>query len=55
MFGMYQPALEMEVKRRREILAGSMRAARGASPRTGRVQDTVKFRHVLAALSTILG
>jgi hypothetical protein len=55
MFEMYQTALEMEVKRRREVLAGSMRAARGTSPRIGRVQDTVRFRHLMATLVMLLG
>jgi hypothetical protein len=55
MFEMYPMALEMEVQRRREVLAGSMGTARGRGPRARRVPDTLRFRHVMAALVTFLG
>ncbi len=54
MFEMYESALEMEVERRREVLAGTMRAARGSKPRVGRVPDTLRFRHILAVLTTVV-
>ena len=50
----YETALEMEVERRREILTGSMRAARGLAPMTGRVAGTLRFRHLLAALAATI-
>jgi hypothetical protein len=50
----YETALEMEVERRREVLAGSMRAARGVAPMIGRVAGTLRFRHLLAAVATIV-
>jgi hypothetical protein len=54
MFEMYPGALEMEVQRRQEVLAGSMRAARGSRLPDRRVPGTVKFRHVMAAIASIL-
>jgi hypothetical protein len=50
----YETALEMEVERRREVLADSMRAARGVAPATGRVAGTLRFRHFLAVVTTIV-
>ena len=50
----YETALEMEAERRREVLADSMRAARGIAPVTGRVAGTLRFRHFLAAVTTIV-
>ena len=50
----YETALEMEVERRREVLAESMRAARGAPPVTGRVAGTLRFRHLLAVIATFV-
>ena len=50
----YETALEMEAERRREVLADSMRAARGHAPMTGRVAGTRRFRHLLTALATIV-
>jgi len=55
MFEMYETALDTEVQRRREVLAESMRAARGVTPRVGRVADTLRFRHFLAVLVASLG
>ena len=51
----YETALEMEAERRREVLADSMRAARGVAPVTGRVVGTLRFRHFVAAIATIVG
>ena len=50
----YETALEMEVERRRQVLADSMRAARGVPPVTGRVAGTLRFRHFLAVVATII-
>ena len=50
----YETALEMEAERRREVLADSMRAARGVAPMTGRVAGTLRFRHILAAFATMV-
>ena len=50
----YETALEMEVERRRKVLADSMRAARGAPPVTGRVAGTLRFRHFLAVIATFV-
>ena len=54
MFQTYETALETAVERRREVLADSMRAARGIAPATGRVAGTLRFRHILAVLATIV-
>jgi hypothetical protein len=54
MFEMYPGALEMEVQRRREILLGTMRAARGSRRVDRRVPGTLRFRHVLALIATAL-
>ncbi len=50
----YETALEMEVERRRMVLAGSMRAARGVAPVTGRVPGTLRFRHIVAVVAMIV-
>ena len=50
----YETALEMEAERRREVLADSMRAARGVAPVTGRVAGTLRFRHFVAVVSTLV-
>ena len=50
----YETALEMEAERRREVLTESMRAARGVAPVTGRVAGTLRFRHFLAAVATLV-
>ena len=50
----YETALEIEVERRRQVLADSMRAARGVTPEVGRVPGTLRFRHILAALATLV-
>jgi hypothetical protein len=52
MFEMYPGALEMEMQRRREVLAGTMRAALGIKRVNSRVPGTVRFRHALAAIAT---
>ena len=54
MFQTYETALEMEAERRREVLAESMRAARGVAPMIGRVAGTLRFRHFLAALAMVV-
>ena len=50
----YETALEMEVERRRMVLADSMRAARGVAPMTGRVPGTLRFRHIVALVATLV-
>jgi hypothetical protein len=54
MFELYPGALEMEVQRRREVLAGTMRSARGIRVVERRVPGIVKFRHVMAAIAGAL-
>jgi hypothetical protein len=44
----------MEVQRRREVLLGTMRAAHGVTATTDRVPGTLRFRHVMATIATIL-
>ena len=44
MFEMFETALDMEVKRRREVLLASMRAARGDKPASRHTSAVTRAR-----------
>ena len=52
MFEMFEAALDMEVKRRREVLLATMRAARGGKPARRGVPGVARARTVWAAIAT---
>jgi hypothetical protein len=54
MFELHPQTLETEVARRREVLRGTMRAARKTDRVETRVPGTVRIRHAVATLATAL-
>ena len=52
MFEMFETALDMEVKRRREVLLASMRAARGPKSVRRQVPGAARVRYMWAAIAT---
>jgi hypothetical protein len=54
MFELYPQTLEAEVARRREVISGTMRAARKSQRVETRVPGTVRIRHAVATLATAL-
>jgi len=52
MLEMFETALDMEVKRRREVLLATMRAARGGKSGGRQVSGVARARHVWVVIAT---
>jgi hypothetical protein len=53
MFEMFDTALDMEVRRRREVLLATMRAARGRKAVSRRALSGTRARNLWAAIATV--